>query len=341
MAAGCAAEFEPANAVKGLRILGVEADLPFGRPGDTITLKMTVSDGLGDAEGKPRPLQIVWLGGCVDPFGDQYYLCLPELAAGLGGALGGAGTNERIKLSVTTAEQDGEPGATTFSFKLPEDIVSRRPVPESGPHYGIEYVFFAACAGTLAPAEFAQNGAVPEFPLRCLDADGHPQGADSFVPGYTQIYAFEDGRSNENPPTTALLLDDTELSENPEDAPTVAACPVGAEERAKSGCAKSAELTACQEHTLSASIPDVATPLPNTGGEFGGALRESVWVSYFSNGGTLGAGVKLVSDSSKGYQTDHETTWIAPAEPGLVSMWAVTRDQQGGQSVRRGWVRIE
>jgi len=341
VAAGCAAGFDPPTEVSGLRVLGVEADIPYAKPGDTVTLKMTVSDGLRDADGKPRPLQIVWIGGCINPFGDQYYLCLSQFASLLGGAMNGGGSTDLVKFAVTTPEQDGEPGASAFSFTVPEDIISQRPAPDDGPHYGIEYVFFAACAGTIAPADFTQTGAVPEFPLKCLDADGNAQGADSFVPGYTQIYAFADGRSNTNPPTTALLLDGKELPTDPADAPTVARCAVTSEDRKLTGCAKPPELDACEEHKLSATVPDVAEPLPDSGGAFGGALRETVWVSYFADEGSLGAGIALVSDSSKGYQAEHETTWLPPSEPGLVSVWAVTRDQQGGQSARRGWVRVE
>lgn len=341
IAASCAASFEPSSEVNGLRILGVEADLPYAKPGDTVTLTMTVTDGLGDTAGKPRPLQLVWIGGCVNPVGDQYYLCFQQFAALLGQALPGGAGSDLVKFAVATPEQDGERGASSFSFVVPEDIVSQRPVPDAGPHYGIEYVFFAACAGTIAPADFTQTGAAPEFPLKCLDADGNAQGADSFVPGYTQIYSFSDGRSNENPPTIALTLDGVELPSEPDDAPIFARCAVTTEERRLSGCAAPIGLDACEEHKLSATVPDVAALLPDSGADVGGARRETIWVSYFSDGGTVGAGVALVSDSSKGYQAEHETTWLTPAEPGLVSLWAVTRDQQGGQSVRRGWARIE
>ncbi len=341
VAVSCAPGFDPPSSVDGLRVLGIDADTSYANPGDTVTLRMTVTDGLRDADGKPRPLQIAWIAGCVDPPGDQYILCLPQLIETFQSFAGGGGASDLLGLSIATPEQDGEPSAHAFSFELPADIVSRRPVPAEGPHYGIAYVFFAACAGTLAPASLG-DGEVPEFPLECLDADGNPQGPESFVPGYTQVYAFADGRTNQNPPTTALTLDGTELPTEPENAPLIARCGVTEEERRKTGgCAKEDLLASCTEHKLDAAIPDVAESIPESNGATGGALREAVWVSYFADGGNLDSPIRLVSDATKGYQAEHEATWLPPSEPGLVSIWAVTRDQRGGQSVRRGWVRVE
>jgi len=340
VAISCAPGFDPPSTVNGLRVLGIDADKPYANPGDTVTLRMTVTDGLRDAEGKPRPLQIAWIGGCFDPPGDQYILCLPQLIETFQ-SLGNGGTSEFLGLSIATPEQDGEPSAHAFSVELPTDIVSRRPVPAEGPHYGIAYVFFAACAGTLAPASFG-NDEVPEFPLQCLDADGNPQGPESFVPGYTQIYAFGDGRTNANPPTTALTLDGAELPTDPADAPVIPHCDVTAEERrAASGCAKEDLLASCTEYKLAAVVPDVAESILESNGATGGALREAVWVSYFTDRGNLDSPIRLVSDATKGFQPEFEATWLPPSEPGLVSVWAVTRDQRGGQSVRRGWVRVE
>lgn len=339
VAASCAPGFDPASSVDGLRILSVDADRSYANPGETVTLRMTVTDGLRDAEGSPRPLQIAWIAGCFDPPGDQYILCIPQLAETFQG-LGSGEPSSLLGFTVAAPEQDGEPGAHSFSFELPSDIVSRRPVPKEGPHYGIAYVFFAACAGTLKPASF-EGGAFPEFPLVCLDADGNPQGAESFVPGYTQVYSFADGRTNDNPPTTGLTLDDLELPETPDDAPVIARCAVTTEERRTAGCAKDELLSSCTEHVLSAAVPDVAEFVPESNGATGGSLREAVWVSYFADAGNLGSPIRLVSDATKGYQPEHDASWLPPSEPGLVSIWAVTRDQRGGQSVRRGYVRVE
>lgn len=340
VAASCAPGFDPPSTVDGLRVLGVDLDRSYANPGDTVTFRMTVTDGLRDAEGKPRPLQIAWIGGCYNPEGDQYFLCLPQLADVFSQGFG-ASTSGLVKLDVTSPEDDGKPSAHTFSLTLPSDLVSSRPAPTDGPHYGLAYVFFAACAGTLAPAEFDPNAATLDFPLACLDGDGNPQGADSFVPGYTQVYSFADGRTNANPPVTSLTLNGIELPSDPALAPVIPRCGVSEEDRRKAGCAREALLDDCTEHTLDAVVPDVAEALPESGGEIGGALREAVWVNYYADGGELDGPVRLVSDSAKGYLPAHSAKWLAPSTPGLVSLWALARDQRGGQTAIRGYVRIE
>jgi len=336
----CAPGFDPPSSVTGLRVLGVDLDTPYAAPGATVTFRMTVTDGLRDEEGNPRPLQLAWIGGCFNPQGDQYVLCLPQLADVFAGGFG-SGTSSLVKLATAAPEDDGEPSAHSFTLELPADLISSRPAPTEGPRYGVGYVFFAACAGTLAPADFSVSTKTPEFPLLCLDADGSPQGAESFVPGYAQVYAFADGRTNDNPPVAALTLDGMELPSDPALAPTVPRCAVTEDERRKAGCAKKDLLETCKEHALDATIPDAAEPLDETGSEIGGALREAVWVNYYADGGELDGAVRLVSDSSKGYLPEHNATWLAPSQPGLVSVWAFARDQRGGQTPIRGYVRVE
>ncbi len=376
LAMSCSPGFEPPSKVTGLRVLAITTDRPYARGGDEVTLAMTVTDGLasrlanekangtasggggaggagmggaaggggsGMAEGAPRPLQILWLGGCFDPPGDQYFLCFEQLAAlfaDLGrGGLPPAGL---VSLATTDPASDGVPDAHTFTLLLPEDIVTRRPKPSTGPHYGIAYVFFAACAGTLVPAAPAQLGsAVPEFPLACLDADGNPQGAESFVPGYTQIYAFADERENLNPPTDGLELDDVALSSDPSLAVVVPRCTVTEAERRSASCSREQPLDACTKHRIDALVPDVAELVPDGKDESGKLLRETIWVDYFADGGDFDTQIKLVSDARVGYLDEHGTEWTPPSEPGLYSLWAVTRDQRGGSSVVRGFVRVE
>ena len=86
----CGAGFDPPSKVNTLRVLGVTLDQPFGLPGDEITFRMTVADGLGDADGEPRDLQIAWIGGCYNPEGDLWYLCFEQLAEQFQSLAGGA-----------------------------------------------------------------------------------------------------------------------------------------------------------------------------------------------------------------------------------------------------------
>jgi hypothetical protein len=345
-APSCAPGFDPPSKVDTLRILAVTIDKPYALPGDDVTLRMTVFDGAGhpdDPDSIPRNLQIIWLGGCFDPEGDLYYLCFAQLAEVLGSMGGGMPPEDLVKFDAAPGSLSGTPDGHEFTFTMPGDIVSRRPKPQVGPHYGIAYVFFAACAGQIVPVDLAAPGGaqVPDFPLECHDIAGNKLGSESFVIGYTQVYAFADERLNENPPIKAITLDGVELPDDPADAPVVERCPVTEDDRRAAACASDQPLDDCRQYVINAAIDDVAEVDPEAFDIDGNPMREVVWVSYFTHGGDMSRALSLVSDATQGYIDDHDTDWAPPAEPGTYAIWAVARDQRGGSSVVRRFVRVQ
>jgi len=344
----CVPGFSAPSKVLSLRILAVTIDKPYANPGDDVTLRMTVTDGLGNREGPdstlPRDLQLLWIGGCTNPEGDQYYLCIEQLAERLAPLADGVvPTDGVVKLATPSASEDGEVDAHEFTFTVADDIISSRPKPAAGPHYGIEYVFFAACAGTLRPAALQSTGGeVPDFPLACVGPDGEELGSDSFVIGYTQIYVFADGRTNENAANQGITLNGREMATNPDDAETVRACSVPFDERRTASCGGSTELDDCNKYVIRVTVEeDVAETDPDATDPDGKPLDEVVWVNYFTEGGDVSPSLALINDATKGFQKAHETEWTPPDIPGLYRLWAVVRDQRGGSSVVRGWVRVE
>jgi hypothetical protein len=250
-----------------------------------------------------------------------------------------------VQFHVLPGSQSGVPDAVEYHITMPEDLVSRRPQPAVGPHFGTAFVFFAACAGTIAPVDLATyqgyvEGQGIDFPLRCLDAAGNQLGPDSFVPGFTQIYVFEDGRENANPPIEDMTLNDVSMSEDPTAYPVVPPCLLTEADRTAKGCAR-ASLTDCEGYKLDAIIPDVAEIDIGATDIDGNQLREIVWVDYFVDGGDMGGDIMQVSDARAGYQPEHSLLWYAPSEPGLVTVWAVVRDHRGGSSVMRRFVKVE
>ncbi len=348
LALSCTPGFLAPSAVVSVRILAVTIDKPYPAPGDRVTMRMTVTDGLrnqSDPEAEPRELQIVWLSGCVNPDGDQYFLCLESLAEVLGPfAQGGIPPEDVLKIERVPASEDGDPDAHEFSFTVPEDIVSSRPEPDAGPHYGIAYVFFAACAGTVVPVALeASEGQAPDFPLECRDENGQPQGSDSFVIGYTQIYVFADGRQNANPPAAGITLDGVALADDPAAAPSVPACPVSFDDRRQAGCAANPDLDSCRRFDLRVQLGNEPVAEIDAGAESidGEPIDEVVWVSYFIEGGDLDPSLALIHDATTGRQRGYQTEWTPPDTPGLYQLWAVVRDQRGGSSVVRRWLRVE
>ncbi|MBI4700201.1 MAG: hypothetical protein HY744_03375 [Deltaproteobacteria bacterium] len=330
-------DFAPSSTLTTLRVVAVTADPPYARPGEEVVLRLTYHDALGAAGGGVRPIQISWLGGCFNPPGDSYAGCYAKLGALFGhmgqGAPPPAG---QLKTEMAPPELSGRPDAVSFALRIPPDVLDDAPLAASGSRYATGYVFFAACAGTLRPVP--PSGAI-SFPLGCFDAQGAALGADSFVPGYTQIYVFADGRTNANPPVIGFTLDGAAFAEDRDSPPEVARCPIGDDERGQRGCqSREAE---CTSYDVGAVIGDVAEVDPESHAASGAPLREAVWVDYFVDRGTLDDAVRLVSAATGEYRPEHAASWLPPAEPGLATLWAVARDARGGSTVVRRFVLVK
>jgi len=338
LASGCGKGFPTIDQVEGLRVFAVVADKPYANPGDSVDFEMSYYDGLvdpNDPDASPRPVQILWLGGCVNPPGDEYYGCYPQLAE----LFKDIGEGKPPPPDLVS----GGIGVNKFSIKVPDDIVSSRPKPPTGPHYGLAYVFFAACAGEIKPVPPEGNGAAGDFPLGCFDAEGKRLGAESFVPGYTQVYVFEDGRPNANPEVMALTLDGEPISEDFAEIPEVERCGLSEDERSLGvGCDRQDPYTVCTSYKIDVDVPsEVGEFDPDSKTLDGKQLREVVWVDYFVDRGSLDTPVTLVSDVERGELDDHEAQWIAPSEPGLVNVWAVVHDGRGGAAALHRMLRVK
>ncbi len=134
---GCEKGFDPASQIQTLRIVGVRADKPYPKPGETVEFEMLWHDGSSPPD-SPRPVQIVWIGGCFNPAGDLYYQCFEQLGQKLSAL-------EEDPSRINEVLGFGE----TYSLEIPSDIISNRNVAEGVDPYGLTVVFFAACAGTL------------------------------------------------------------------------------------------------------------------------------------------------------------------------------------------------
>lgn len=342
---GCAGDWLPSDYVNGLRLFGVTADRPYALPGETVTFTMSYKDGYPTGE---RPVQILWIGGCYNPPGDLYFGCFAQIGQAFQ-KLAEAGPPEPgkppmlppglIQLKPDNIFSD----ANVFSTTLPEDIVSARPDPQGGPKYGLMYVFFAACAGQIKFVELDPGGKAGFLPFACFDPDtGARLPADSFVPGYSVVYSFEDGRENPNPEVANLLFDGEPMSENLDEIPVVKACPSTLEERRETGCFAGEPYAGCEQHEIDVDVqPDIADLDP--GEELDGKpLHEAVWVDYLYDGGNFtGGGIRLISGVTEGYKPDHKTYWVAPNEPGLYTIWASVRDTRGGSKILERNVRVE
>lgn len=337
--AGCGVEFDSLGQLDGLRVLGVQKDIPVARPGDRVQMRMVVHD-TGDADGNARELSYLWLGGCHNPPGDTYQGCLAlfgQLSAGLGDVLeldpATVDPEQLQEVAETLAESGVSFGfADTFTLPIANDIISAKaedPASRGAP-YALSFTFFAACAGELRPDAESDT-----FPVACYDGDRR-LGARDFVAGYTSTYTYTDQR-NSLPKIEGMHIDGKKV---PKDLVCLGAdcetptpdpdrkCPKGAPtvKRCKSGSLRQS----CPELALWVDVdPDsVDQDAPQSlGGE---GAPEPVWVNYHTDFGSFTSDVSLVNDTISGFREKPETKFLAPEGTGPAYVYAAVRDNRGG-----------
>lgn len=342
---GCGPEFEPPSLLHSLRVLAVQKDRPYAAPGDEVKLKMLWADASLDAG---RPIETGFFTGCFNPPGDLYAGCFQK----------------RESLEFRPGDE--------VSFTIDPEIISSRPPPTDPrqPAYGLSYVFFAACAGTLTE----------ELPPRCLDANGNDLGSDDFVAGYSAIYVYDEFR-NQNPIIRGLSLDGKPLFGGCIDPGSIAVSESDELGAVLGRAAQGAGTPSAAEPPVEcepsfpldgADVPDCSQPdapclPPMPDGMFvrpsleirpeiyrssieddeiakvayGSDYEEQMWINYYSTRGSLLSDVRLLNDATTGLNEDFETLFFPPAEPGPVTLWAVVHDNRGGVSWARGtlWVQ--
>jgi len=330
---GCDADLDLASEVKTMRVLGVRTDSSYAPPGETRDLEMLLYDGAPDAvlpDGTHRPVQVVWMQGCVNPPGDFYYLCYPTLHAVADFLTDEDLRNEQVPSGVPMGF------GTTYRAMIPDDIISSRPQNPDVVHpYGLAYVFFAACGGELR--KLADADPREDFPLGCFRPGTDERlGTEDFLHGYFPIYAFESLR-NRNPVIEGIQLGPG-ASGRPcsESAPCpdsevcssagycigrVPHCPKDDEEDCPEIFVKPLVDEDSIEPAVMAMVSEQEAPLENT------------WVMYHSSAGTWKAGSQMIHDPDVGFRSEYEGFWRAPKTGNReVRVWAVVRDNRGGVS---------
>lgn len=316
----CSDPIEPPSRVDGVRVLAVKATPALAAPGERVSLEMLVADG------QSRPLQIAWFGGCDDPAGDEPSSCFAPLTASIH-----ALDDTALSAGATVPGQVG--AGVSFSYEMPADIISRRAPPPGGqPPYGLSYVFFAACAGTLqkAPLEGAPHG----LGIRCVDGAGAELGSRELVVGYLPLKAYEGVRN------AAPTLQSVTVSGR---ASLSAACKADGDCSAGEVCgAKGVCLPVvspcddddCEGTPVGAIVSDssVETDLSTLP-----PALETVWVSFFADRGKFGDDARLFAEPDGNVRP--VSTLTSPLKPtagfrGEMRVWVVVHDNRVGVDYR-------
>lgn len=344
----CAEEFAPPSEVTSLRVLAVAPEPASGVPGEEVELSMLLHDGRvrGAARGEePPPAQVVWIAGCHNPPSRQFFGCY-ELF-------------ERLASEFADSEDELPPVAPVpgllgfgdkFAFTVPSDILESAPRLETDPiHFGVSYVFFAACAGELRLVPRARGG----LPLGCFDRDsGAELGAQDYVEGFTTVFTYE-GATNRSPSIDALRFAGTELPERAceQDAdcdeldavgfsrfacgtgqrcvPVVKRCNPDREDR-------------CPEFEVFPIIdPESIEPDPGAADD-GLIPGEIVWLNFYADAGRFSSDTRLVNDRETGFVHNHGSRWRPlSSQAGSVQLFTTLHDNRGGASWRAFEVLLE
>jgi hypothetical protein len=359
VALGCAPEFDKVSEIETLRILAVQKDKPYAKPGDgdplttddAVKLRMLWRDS---PEKAGRPVQLQWFTGCFNPPGDLFFSCFtPEL--------------KFLPLpAVTCPDPSGQPCNNEISLEIPPDVANRPPSsdPTQLP-YGLAYVFYAICAGELKVVP-PQNER--DFPYGCFDPNGTRLGSDDFVAGYSAVYVYDDpivnGQplevTNNNPPITGFSFNDAEVDPtfrcvNEECLDLKSSCDGNGmcrnleQEWRDAQCGQIPCVAPCEDDGDETCPPKKIKPVlgPNFAEEDvvsnatrGRSITEQMWINYYAEAGGVKSEVRLLNDAFEGVNDDFGTEYYAPKDKpennGVTVIWAVVHDNRGGMS----WVGI-
>jgi hypothetical protein len=299
------------------------------------------TDLLTQVEQPPQPDACTWPAGGK---GDTLSVCIPK-------------TNTQLGRSPTDASG--------------YDLI--QPLDPKQPPYALFYVFFAACAGKLAFGEGGGTEAAAfQIPLRCVDSQGEALGPDDFVVGYSTLSVYSEDRQdikNRNTGVTGIEFGGRTYPK-PESNGNGVTCigpdcigeqrlcleKTGAKCEANADCCSgSCKDGACAQP--SAGVLPVVDRCPKDGDckeiEFkpiidqelidddpisslgGKTFEEQQWVTYSVAGGEVANELRLINDPTVGFNSQYETKYKPPQEPGWSYVWAVVRDNRGGVN----WVR--
>jgi hypothetical protein len=327
---GCVDSFEPQSELSSLRVMAVRPEPASGSPGAEVSLDMLLRDasvppGPGNDS---RELDVVWLGGCHNPPTRQYYACLPYLRE----------LAKYLAPVVVDTPTDGVPPGyfgvgPQFQFTVPDDILSAAPRVATDPvHYGVSYVFFAACAGTVRP----RPDLVDRVPLDCVDRNtGKPLDSRDFVLGFTTVFSYE-GVQNLSPNLLGAEFGRTTLAINTPPTPCTndQDCVQIEDARGEPYACSAAELCSpTARRCLKGGCPAYRVrPLvePSSAETVPGGSHEIVWANFYATGGEIGSETQLVSDRNTGLLDGYDTGWQPPEAAGTVRFFITLNDQRGG-----------
>ena len=259
---GCGADFDPGSRVTSFRVLAVQADAPFAKPGETVNLTSLSYDPQG------RTVNWAW-AACVNPNASTVEGCFEKIAQDTASS----GTSPILA-------QGADLGS--FSYTIPDDALSS--LPTASRSSALVGLLSVACPGDLTFDATAEP-----VPFHCKDAGTqHDLALEDYVIGLKRI-SVRDTDRNQNPSIESVTIDGQPWPEN--EVKTVVACDTDNNEYAKcSGLSK---------HQLAAHLTADSVESGTT--EYGLPFTEQVIIEYYSTEGTFEHEIKISADPQTGW----------------------------------------
>lgn len=259
LATACGNGFDPSSRVNTLRVLAVQADLPYAHPGETVSLT-TLSH---DPEG--RALAWGW-ASCENPTDSSVLGCVETLREQ-------AARGDDVRLTVGDALDH-------FTVTVPDDTLTRAPPPLPG--RALEGVIAVACPGALDEQLDATTTADDPLPFVCRDDRGRRLSTFDFVLGMKRVFVRAKDR-NENPEIARITWDGDDWSDTL--VPAVSAC--DKQTNTTDDCAAALR----HEVKVEATPGSVESGTDETGEHF----EEQLVVQYYAEDGTFADDVRIAS----------------------------------------------
>ncbi|MCW5830909.1 MAG: hypothetical protein KIS78_00455 [Labilithrix sp.] len=293
--------------VSSVRILGVRADLPYARPGETVKLEALVVDG----RARPSlPLRTTWFPvPCVDPPGGQYYDCYPALEAA-------------FPLGVDLTPQLVE--GATHSITIPEGaLANAAPQPGRGDDPIVTaWTFLFACAGHVERVPRSGRLAANAAPFGCFDAEGNPLPVDEAVFGFTRV-SVSATRRNAIPTLKSLVVRGQVV--DPVKGISLPRCERDLYETITD--------EDCNGVGMGVAFDDADAELdPDNVDAEGRPGRETIYSDWYVTFGRFRQERRIERDPFKGRPEIPDILYEPPRSTGKGTLWAVLHDNRGGTS---------
>jgi hypothetical protein len=323
------------------------ASLEGGARGQVVDDDASAEEG-AEAGGEPEP------GGDADTALDATVTDADlDADAGVVGPQGEASADAGVDAAADAGADSGSslalPVVSTFSFAVPPDAVSSHPVTPGNTPYGLLVAFNFACAGQLKLLPASGNPQAP--PLGCVDSTGQLVGPDSYVFGYTRVYAYapDAGTAGIN---TNPVLDCVDVR-----GPASIGGATAGDGGGSSGDSACAGMIPLMGTAPSLSVPRIVIPCTTSGNcsnikigphvtagswePVANGLHEEIWADYYSTFGTFTHDSTLLYDPTTGLigtPSTTDTEFDPPASSTGVDgfIWIVVHDNRGGAA----WVTV-